>query len=645
MSLYFICTLLPVATSVPPGSQCGDTPVEHFYLDRDLTDTNDFNALGDFDFCLSGTRNLIPHAFRPRLRNTQAWELIVRSASYAILGRAIYTLEDPWIRLVCHNGTYIQAEWGKVSRHYQPSEIGKGLWESYTDSMYYEHWTYGFYCTNQMATSTYQGICVRRFCCIWDLHTTSDWVGKAYLEGWLHPVGGGKTLEWDPEGPQRCGGIATDPMLLKSQDPVHPIGTAPRHVKLSEITPPPPARRLSTTNLSQCWICAHAPSHIDEGIPFISTPLTLDQYRSSYLLQRNLTFLKPSSQYIYLSGRTFGPVCKEFSGTGDHVGSSACNVTIKTDPEGLTTLVRNHSHTRSFKSLSDALTAVLTPFTREKPMPDLITAFRTGRIEKPLGGLFWICAQRAYTWVSIHMQGSCYLGHIHPGFRVTLALPDGRLRNRRSPIPTTRPQPKPNGETWLRALLPAYGTFSNHLDILRLADVLLQFMKESEATTRSVLTELTEVRKMSIQNRLCLDYLLSSQGGACKLIGTECCSFVSDQTLNITGHLDSIDSLTDTLKKIPHEGLSDWDPWSWLPQTSWLRELARGILIIFISLIVFLGLLCCCGQCIPILMSSFRSPLPHTPILAPLQPDHTLPEVLPMYHLGEGEYVAMDVRQ
>ncbi|XP_060128174.1 uncharacterized protein LOC132591772 [Zootoca vivipara] len=659
--LLLACSLSVLPVTANPPFDCGRNPTDFFFLDRqavDSTDPSSLSNLGNLDFCLPGTTTWLRHAFRPRLQDTQVWELLIRSASYSIIGRAFYTIDNLWNRLTCHNGTYHKTQWGMTVRTFDPTEIGHGLWEGYTDSVSNDFWTYGLTCTHPVSTTTVQGICVRKFCCLWDLGTFSAWDGNKYVEGWLHPVGGSTDLEWDFKGPQRCGGIASDLYLLQRHDPLHPVGTAPRSVNLSEF---PGSQRNSlrsawqsnsyiqlvqkvahATNLTDCWICAHTPAHIEQGVPFVATPLTLDQYRSQYLFTRNLTFIKPTSQYIYLSGETTGPLCRKFSGTKDHIGSSSCLVTVASDPEGNRTWIQNRTHSRPYPNMKSALTAVLYPLIAETPSAALVETFQTGRIGEPLSGLFWVCSTRAFTWVSIHMQGSCYLGHVHPGLRVTRNLPHGRRRNRRSPV--TSRKPSASGETWLRALIPAYGAYSNHLDILRLTDILLRFINESEASTMSVLTELTQVRSMTLQNRLALDLLLASQGGTCKLIGAECCSYISDQTLNVTAHLQTMDSLVHDLRNIQHEGLGNWDPWSWLPNVTWLREVVKGTVYIAISLALLLFLSCCCLQSCPLATAAGRSLAPSVSLQAPLQRAPEFPEEIPMFHLGNGDYVNVDVR-
>uniref|UniRef100_A0A670HVR3 Murine leukemia virus integrase C-terminal domain-containing protein n=1 Tax=Podarcis muralis TaxID=64176 RepID=A0A670HVR3_PODMU len=236
--------------------------------------------------------------------------------------------------------------------------------------------------------------------------------------------------------------------------------------------------------------------------------------------------------------------------------------------------------------------------------------FNTGRIDSCLQGLFWICGHRGYVWASPHSRGTCYLGLILPGVRVTQELPPGKRRNKRAKDLSELSDVAANGETYGRALFPAYGAGSNHVDILKLTDILLNFMEESNAATQSILTELTEVRQNSIQNRLALDYVLASTGGVCALIGTECCTHVTDQTLNITGHLNNIYKLTDKLRDIQHEGLSDTQLWSWLPGSTWIKQLLGNGLLILITVAICVAFFCCMIHCFPMCCQTCGSCLP-----------------------------------
>lgn len=580
------------------------------------------DRLGDFDFCLPETRTLLRHSVLPTLATHQSWELFIRSTSYTPLGKLILTRDGPWYRAHCINGSYTTFSDGTPQQTINWTLLDNGGGESvYTDKNHpTDHLIYGFYCQRVDTAprhTTLQGVCLRRYCCIWDIGTAATWDGKAYLEGWHHSTA--PPAQWDTTGPQRCGGLTTNLTYLLRQDPLHPAGTAPRQRGELSISENPTTHNdlLSTwhsntyvklisqiakqTTTDNCWICANAPAHLHSGIPFLGIPLTLQQHLSADIRSWNLTAVNLTHQYIYLNGPTKGDLCRKFSGKDKVIGESTCKYTIDITLTGRITLWQQ-GNPSTHPSLLSAWRRVMSLPDSWDPSPVSQCFFRTfltGRIDSCLQGLFWVCGHRGYVWASPHSQGTCYLGLILPGIRVTRDLPPGRRRNKRAKDLSKLSDVTANGETYGRALFPAYGAGSNHVDILKLTDILLNFMEESNAATQSILTELTEVRQTAIQNRLALDYVLASTGGVCALVGTECCTYISDQTLNITGHLNNIHKLTDELKDIQHEGLSDAQFWNWLPGSAWIKQLMGNGLLILITVTICIAVFCCAIHCFP----------------------------------------------
>ena len=48
------------------------------------------------------------------------------------------------------------------------------------------------------------------------------------------------------------------------------------------------------------------------------------------------------------------------------------------------------------------------------------------------------------------------------------------------------------------------------------------------------------MRKVVIQNRMALDILTASEGGACAIIKAECCVYIADLSGNISATLDDM---------------------------------------------------------------------------------------------------------
>ena len=649
-----------VAPTPATNQWCPGLNITQLYLDYgtvDMVRKGTPDRLGDFDFCLPETRVLLRHSVLPVLTSSHSWELFIRSPSFALIGTFTLTLDDTWYRARCVNGSYTRFQDGETLQplNWTLMDIG-GAETTYTDKHHPSHrLLYGFYCKrvdSRPRHSLLQGVCLRRFCCIWDIGMAEYWDGKAYLEGWHHSTP--DTINtWDNTGPQRCGGPASSLSLLHRQDPLHPVGTAPRQRGELLVSNTLSNKDLLSTwhsnsyvrlvakvaeqaKMDNCWVCANTPAHIQSGIPFLGVPLTLQQYLSANVAAWNLTAVNLTHQYIYLTGPTSGDLCRKFVGDERMIGDSTCKYSIAISLSGRVTLW----HDNVPKPQADLLSAwkvVMNLPDSWVPTPTskcFFQTFATGHIGTCLQGLFWLCGHRGYVWASPHSRGNCYLGLILPGIRVTPELPVGRRRNKRDKTLSDHSQAEANGETYGRALFPPYGAGANHVDILKLTDILLTFMEESNAATQSVLAELSEVRQVALQNKLALDYVLASTGGVCALIGAECCTFVSDQTLNITGHLNNIHALANDLRDIQHEGLSDASLWSWLPGTGWLKHLVGNIIVVICAVVLCIAIFCCAMHCFPLCCQTCRACFPRQTI--PTQQNRAVG-----LHYDHSEYVEM----
>ncbi|NXK83921.1 ERVV2 protein, partial [Amazona guildingii] len=95
---------------------------------------------------------------------------------------------------------------------------------------------------------------------------------------------------------------------------------------------------------------------------------------------------------------------------------------------------------------------------------------------------------------------------------------------------------------------------------------------------------------------------LASQGGVCSVINDSCCSYI-DQSGRIETDLKEIWKQT----RIFHEVAKDDTSWgfeeiwkkltSWLPNLSWLRQLAAGSLILIVLTLITCGMIQCSFWC------------------------------------------------
>ncbi|CAI5799430.1 Hypothetical predicted protein [Podarcis lilfordi] len=265
----------------------------------------------------------------------------------------------PGTRARCINGSYTLFSDGVPQQSLNWTILDNGGGESvYTDRNHpTDRLIHGFYCQRVDSVprpTTLQGVCLRRYCCVWDIGLASTWDGRAYLEGWHHSTT--PPAEWDTTGPQRCGGVATNLTYLHRQDPLHPAGTAPRQRGELSISEPPTNHDLlsawhsntyvklvseiakQTTTTDDCWICANDCAHLRSGIPFLGVPLTLQQHLSADVQSWNLTAVNLTHQYIYLTGPTKSDLCRKFSGNDRMIGESTCKYIIDITLTGKITL-------------------------------------------------------------------------------------------------------------------------------------------------------------------------------------------------------------------------------------------------------------------------------------------------------------------
>ncbi len=106
-------------------------------------------------------------------------------------------------------------------------------------------------------------------------------------------------------------------------------------------------------------------------------------------------------------------------------------------------------------------------------------------------------------------------------------------------------------------------------------------------------------KMMILQNRVALDYILATQGGACTIIGPECCTGLMDPTENLNKIQQDILGLSEKLRQMTEDN-SSWfgnllgKPWLWI------KEIA--ILLLFLLLAYYLcihSIKCFCQQMTP----------------------------------------------
>ncbi len=138
------------------------------------------------------------------------------------------------------------------------------------------------------------------------------------------------------------------------------------------------------------------------------------------------------------------------------------------------------------------------------------------------------------------------------------------------------------------------------LDQVRsLSDSVQKLANDTVLALGNIKDTLASHKMMILQNRVALDYILATQGGACTIIGPECCTGLMDPTENLNKIQQDILGLSAKLHQMTEDN-SSWfgnllgKPWLWI------KEIA--ILLLFLLLAYYLcihSIKCFCQQMTP----------------------------------------------
>uniref|UniRef100_A0AAY5L3L8 Envelope protein n=1 Tax=Esox lucius TaxID=8010 RepID=A0AAY5L3L8_ESOLU len=189
---------------------------------------------------------------------------------------------------------------------------------------------------------------------------------------------------------------------------------------------------------------------------------------------------------------------------------------------------------------SDCSTTTQTNFTTLGALPEQV---------------YIVCGGKAYSCIPRDASGVCYMAYLVPlirraDHREMAALYQSQFRHKRTLTRTQR---------IFSVLIPGYGTYTSQEEIMALSKVLERNMNLTTDTIAAIGTELSETRTVALQNRMALDMILASQGGVCKVVGSECCTYISDASQKV------INLVQETNKGIEElHTVHGWDPFSGL---------------------------------------------------------------------------------
>lgn len=251
--------------------------------------------------------------------------------------------------------------------------------------------------------------------------------------------------------------------------------------------------------------------------------------------------------------------------------------------------------------------------TRNFPLPD--------QVYLVCGNLAYGCIPKIGTTVRKPITGSCYLAFLIPLIRRTdvKELAPAYVRHRRTIS---------LGSRIVSILIPSYGSYISQKEIVALSSVLERHMNKTATALSAIQGELNDIRHMVLQNRMALDLILASQGGVCKVVGTECCTYISDSSSAVH------DVITDTEQGIKelHED-HHWNPFGGMQAMTgfWGSSVISGLLwaggAIFFIVLLFMLMVTLIKVCVKKTTATLVT------VTCPDQPDlYPLPDWIPPYH-------------
>uniref|UniRef100_A0AAQ4Q9N1 Uncharacterized protein n=1 Tax=Gasterosteus aculeatus aculeatus TaxID=481459 RepID=A0AAQ4Q9N1_GASAC len=144
--------------------------------------------------------------------------------------------------------------------------------------------------------------------------------------------------------------------------------------------------------------------------------------------------------------------------------------------------------------------------------------------------VYLVCGNIAYSCVpvigNLHKKsdtGKCYSAYLVPLIRQadSKELAPFHVRHKRAIS---------IGSRILSILIPSYGTYRSQEEIMALSTVLERHRNKTSKALSEMQKEVNDIKHMVLQNRMALDLVLASQGGVCKIINSECCTYISVAT-------------------------------------------------------------------------------------------------------------------
>lgn len=205
--------------------------------------------------------------------------------------------------------------------------------------------------------------------------------------------------------------------------------------------------------------------------------------------------------------------------------------------------------------------------------------------------VYMVCGGKAYSCVPYdNIRGTCYLAYLIPMIRKVATSEIAALyaplhRHKRTLTVADRV---------FGTLLPWYGIYVTQQEVNSLSKVLEAHLNASAKAMLAEHRELTEVKNIALQNRMALDLLLAAQGGTCRVISVECCTYVSDATQEVMDMVHNTEHGISELHKKHGFNLGDI--------SGIFGNWGAGLVKFVLGIAVLIVIVCLLGSCVVILI-------------------------------------------
>ncbi|XP_069087146.1 endogenous retrovirus group PABLB member 1 Env polyprotein-like [Pleurodeles waltl] len=375
---------------------------------------------------------------------------------------------------------------------------------------------------------------------------------------------------------------------------------------------------INTTN---CWVCGLMPHTADKGIPYLILPFS---HNGSVWAFRTI--------FIY----AHYPLCfaednpKKNALVKGIIDMMKDNIFYETIPRDETIAYIGWNMTGYEATMSEKQQAKIYSLiwvvphqghlclqgTGKNPRAQLgesvctetyVFASQTSPLLLAAKGTYFICHDRAFTWLPPDFSGTCFVSLLLPP-TYTAAADYHKTRIVRGVFSEEDTAGQEFGD-FVKGFLPFWGQIGNSRSIRQLIRVVESTVAETAGALGNLTAELQSDRLMTLQNRVALDVILADQGGVCTLIQSSCCVFVPDNAPTVYQAISKLHRISESI----HLDRGDWSlmGWFWELISAW----GWKILMVIGMILAILFLFCLCVQCAPAICglcvtSCIRKPAP-----------------------------------